>query len=457
MKRLLPQSLFGRLFLVLTVGLILAQTISAAINLRERTRIEERGFALRVAQRAADNIQILEILRPGKRQQAAEILSTKHWHIHLGPAAPTKPGNARRDSDNPWFRTLTTTVNLLLGDRHNVIVTALAPRRQTGLMLLSGIHGGHLAPPPPARIEASLADGTWVTIEWGTPFRVHAWPVQLILKLLILLAGILFLAFLAVTWLTRPLATLANAALGLGHDIHRPPLPEKGPTEVRKAARAFNTMQAQLVQYIDSRLQLFTAISHDLKTPITRLRLRAELLEDEDLREKVAQDVAELEGMVLATLDFLRGADSHEGRHPVDVNALLQALQQDAEDVGRAVTVSGSAKAHFTGQPQALRRCLSNLIENAIRYGGRASITVADDARELTIRIHDAGPGIPENQLERVFEPFYRLERSRARSTGGSGLGLAIARNIARAHGGDVTLRNDPEGGLEATLRLPRR
>jgi signal transduction histidine kinase len=225
---------------------------------------------------------------------------------------------------------------------------------------------------------------------------------------------------------------------------------------VAQAARAFNTMQSRLAAYLRERTQVLAAMSHDLKTPITRLRLRAELLEDAQLREKFGNDLQEMEAMVSSALDFLRGMDNGEAVQPVDVNALLESLQADLRETGGAVTVEGRAAAPYPGRSQALKRCLANLLENAIKYGQSARVIVEDGAAALQIRILDEGPGLPPEQIGKVFEPFYRVEASRNRDTGGTGLGLAIAKNVAELHGGSITLRNRPEGGLAAVLTLPR-
>jgi signal transduction histidine kinase len=280
--------------------------------------------------------------------------------------------------------------------------------------------------------------------------------VRLGLTLLVLLGTVIVLSLVAVRWVTRPLSALAAAAEKLGEDINSPPLPETGPSEARQAARAFNTMQQRLSRFIADRTRIFTAMSHDLKTPITRLRLRTELLDDEALRAKYAKDLFDMEAMVTQTLDFMRDAGTQEVRHPVDMMALLESLQTDYRDTGSKVEIEGNVAQPYRGRPLALQRCLTNLLDNAIRYGGRATVKLEDSAEWLTIRICDDGPGISEQQLEQAFEPFFRAEASRNRETGGTGLGLGIARNIARAHGGDLVLRNRAEGGLEAILSLPR-
>jgi signal transduction histidine kinase len=231
---------------------------------------------------------------------------------------------------------------------------------------------------------------------------------------------------------------------------------ETGPVEVVRAARAFNTMQSRLAAHMRERTQVLAAMSHDLKTPITRLRLRAEMLDDELLRAKFTSDLQEMEAMVTAALDFLRGMENSEPVQPVDIMSLLESLQADRQETGGSVQIEGGTAQPYRGRAQALKRCIGNLVENAIKYGRHARIVVEDSHGQLVLRIQDDGPGIPADQLGKVFEPFYRLESSRNRDTGGSGLGLAIARGVAELHGGSVTLANRPQGGLEATLTLPR-
>jgi signal transduction histidine kinase len=306
-------------------------------------------------------------------------------------------------------------------------------------------------------VQARLNDGALITFNSRQPQESVAWPYQLLLSLGVLLAVVIAVTLLAVRWVTKPLDTLAAAAQSLGEDINRPPLDERGPLEVGRAARAFNAMQQKLSKFISDRTRIFAAMSHDLKTPITRLRLRAELLDDAELRAKFVKDLEEMEAMVSAALDFMRGVDQQAPAQPVDVMALLESLQADAREIGSDVAIEGAVEAPYRGHAQTLKRCIGNLIDNAVKYGKRATLVVANTPAGLTITVRDEGPGIPEAELERVFEPFYRLDASRNRATGGNGLGLTIARNIARAHGGEVVLRNRPGGGLEAVLTLPRR
>jgi len=462
--RWLPSTLFGRLVLVLLGGLLLAQLLGAAILLRDRATVLYEASGLSAAQRIAGIVRVFDTLTPEQRRLMVSAVSTADLRVALGetPAANGISG------DGMYTAHLRAILHRALGDDRALRVALLEPGAgpvapgpmgapDGGPMM--GMHMGFMGGMPlrgtSFLVQARLQDGQWVTITQRLPEEPFAWPYKLLLTLAVLLVSVVALSLLAVRWLTRPLGVLAVAADELGRDIRRAPLAEKGPAEVRRAAAAFNTMQARLQTYLREREQMLAAVSHDLRTPITRLRLRAELIEDEALREKFTRDLAEMEAMTSDALDFLRGARVNEPVQPVDVLALLESLQADMEEAGQAVQVHGQA-APYPARPLAFKRCLANLLENAVKYGTRAEARIEDDGRELRITITDDGPGIPEAELERVFEPFYRVESSRSRETGGVGLGLSVARDIVRAHGGELTLRNRPEGGLEAVLTLRR-
>jgi signal transduction histidine kinase len=260
--------------------------------------------------------------------------------------------------------------------------------------------------------------------------------------------------------LTKPVSTLAAAAEALGRDVNAPPLPEDGPSEIATAAAAFNTMAARIRRFVQDRTELLTAIGHDLRTPITRLKLRAEFVEDDEQRNKMLADLEELEAMVSATLAFGRDAQTTEPVSSIDLAELLRTVLDEAGDTRPDLSgkLAYEGISHFTlrARPLALKRALANLVNNASTYGGSARIRlVPPNHGMLVIEVEDDGPGIPPAELERVFEPFHRGEPSRNRETGGVGLGLPIARNIFRAHGGDVTLANRPMGGVKATVTLP--
>ena len=461
MTRWLPQSLFGRLVLILIGGLIVAQLLSAAINFAERDRLMFRASGMQSAQRIADIVKLLDSLNPVERQRIVGILSVPPLLVRLAPA----PDAGIASEPGPHLSMFSAVLRIALGDERPMRIAQSAtppesaqvqPMTMMGMrMSASGMHrfqpGGMFF-----RTQVSLLDGSWVLFDTQLPQGAASLPWRLLLTLTVLLAAILLLSPVAVRWVTRPLHVLAVAADELGRDINRPPLPEQGPLEVRRAAQAFNTMQTRLVRYIEDRTRILAAMSHDLKTPITRLRLRAELLEDEELRQRFEKDLLEMEAMVGETLDFMRGLDSREAMQLIDIMALLESLQADYEEMGRSVSIAGRASQPINGAPLLLKRCIANLLDNAIVYGKCAHIRVEDGTADLLIRIRDEGPGLAAAELEKVFEPFYRLESSRNRETGGTGLGLSIARNIALAHGGELRLKNSPQGGLEALLRLPR-
>ncbi|HVC28224.1 MAG TPA: ATP-binding protein [Gammaproteobacteria bacterium] len=451
--RLIPQSLFGRLVLVLLGGLIVAQLLSTAISLSERDQTLFSYSDEQWAQRDAAAVALMDSLSRAEQQRIASILTTPRLFVSVS-AQPPVSGEA--DEQAADFQAM---LQKLLGPERQVrvVIVKLTPAQVAAAQSVTPGSGPVDVPRQHSVTEVQLEDGQWMSFDHPRPWHVSDRPWRLLLSLAILLISVILLSLIAVRWITRPLTTLATAADELGRDIRRAPLPETGPTEVRRAARAFNDMQIRLVRYVEDRTRLLTAISHDLKTPITRMRLRAELLEDETLKSKLVRDLQDMENMTNATLDFLRGLEISEVLQPIDLMALLESVQSDAVETGQDVSLQGRVANSFTGRPQALRRCLENLIGNAVRYGKRAMINVEDDGTNITIRVRDAGKGIPEAQLEKVFEPYYRLEEARSQAGGGTGLGLGIARNIATLHGGMLTLRNHPEGGLEALLILPRK
>ena len=470
--RLAPRSLFGRLVLILLGGLIFAQIATTYINLSERDQLLYRAGGMRLAQQIADIVKLLDTLPAAERRRVVAVFNAPPLAVSLErPRIATPKDSAESDFKHSMF---TTVLRYALGDDTEVNVVRLesapeslrsvprgGPPVEMPMMQGRGGGWGHMGPGFSSgstffTVQIALRDGTWVTFDSHLSPQATDMPLRLALTLLVLLGTVVIVSLVAVRWVTGPLAALATAAEKLGEDINRPPLPEAGPSEAQRAARAFNTMQQRLSRFIADRTRVFTAMSHDLKTPITRLRLRTEMLEDEELRTKFTKDLGEMEAMVTQTLDFMRDASSSEAVQRIDAMALLESLQTDYQDTGNTVEIEGSTGRAYTGRPLALRRCLSNLVDNAIRYGRRATIKVEDTADRLTLRILDYGPGIPESELEQAFEPFFRGEASRSRETGGSGLGLGIARNIARAHGGDLVLRNRAAGGLEATLTLPR-
>lgn len=464
--RLAPRTLFGRLVLVLLSGLILAQFASFAVHMHERGELLSQASGMQAAQRIADIVKLLDTLAPAERRRIVKTFSAPQLAISLDepPLAATEQ-EAEAAARTALFGAM---LRRHLGGERQMAVRLAAPARARhgpmagfkgremggGRGPWSGMHPGtgtDLA----FIAQVRLADGALVTFNAEQAARTGSWPYRVLASVAVLLVAVIALSWLAVRWTTRPLAALAEAADELGRNLGRPPMAEEGPLEVVRAARAFNTMQSRLAGYVNDRTRILAAMSHDLKTPITRLRLRAELLEDGEARARFGKDLDDMEAMVRDTLEFLKGLESGEPVELVDVAALLESIKEDREELGGRVEIEGRAASHFPGRPRVLKRCIANLVDNAVKYGKSAVIAVSDgDALEL--RIRDEGPGLPEAELEKVFDPFYRVEVSRSRETGGTGLGLTIARSIAEAHGGSLVLRNRSEGGLEAVLTLPR-
>ncbi|MBP0635897.1 HAMP domain-containing protein [Cupriavidus sp. AcVe19-6a] len=335
------------------------------------------------------------------------------------------------------------------------VIEGLFPRPGMERALRDGPGG----PPPPEdwRRGPPPEDAPGRPAEPGAPPPPPRWPWPPHLGMVIQVAAMVVAAWVGARLLARPVQQLASGAGRLAQDVHAPPLDDTGgPTEARAAAQALNLMQQRIRTQLAQQSRFLAAVSHDLRTPLTRMSLRIERIDAGEVRYRLRQDLAEMNGLIDATLYYLRDRDEASGpRQRVDVLALLQAVVDDAADTGHEVALSGQAQP-LLAWPSELRRAVVNLVENARRYGGAASIVLADSPARVLIDICDDGPGIPEDQLARVMEPFYRLESSRSRATGGVGMGLSIAADIAARHGGELVLSNRPEGGLRARLSLPR-
>ncbi len=415
--RWLPRSLFGRLMLVLAAGLALAQGISAVINVAEREQLVSLSFGMQPAQRITDVVMLLDSLPASERQRVVAVFNLPPLvlSLHSSPVIAEGASGSRRSG------MFAARLRALLGDDRAVRVQprsgfAIGPdamgegrggRGHAGPWAGSEMHrmgpgsgagagagadragsssgrgglGMGMGNPTGMsqavlRTEVQLRDGAWARFDTELPTAADTLPWRLVLSLAVLLLATLGLSWLAVHWVVQPLRVLAQAAQGLGEDLSRPPLPEDGPTEVRQATRAFNTMQRRLASFIDERTRMLTALSHDLKTPLTRMRLRTELLDDDQARPRFEADLQEMETMVAQTLDFMRGLGGHEAPTAVDVNTLLLNLQADQRAMGRNVVIEGQALLPFTAVPSLLRRALGNLVDNAVLYGGGATIRV---------------------------------------------------------------------------------
>ena len=451
--RTFASSLFARMALILFAGLLAAQLTSIWLQWGERATVVSQARGLNFSDRLAEAVRLLEAETPARRAATAAALQSSDLRVTLINDDQVSPHSPRGQ--------IQATLAARLGSEREI--------RSVGGGLGGGMgmggggmqRGGGMQQGGQQQglrsFEVRLNDGQWVRIaavrENDAP---PALPTDLITQLLITLLIVSAVAMIAVRQATRPLQQLAQAADTLGRDLDAPPLAEAGPAETRRAAQAFNRMQARIKRLVDERARALAAVSHDLRTPLTRLRLRTELVIDDQLRDQMAADLDSMAAMIDATLDYLRGLQDSEAVRKIDMNALLQSLSADAAVLGKAISVDGAAQAPYSGRLSALRRALQNLIDNAIKYGHSATIRIEDDDATLRLIVEDEGPGIPPAELARVTEPYYRPDTSRSRETGGVGLGLSIVSDIALLHGGELLLANRASGGLRATLVLPR-
>jgi signal transduction histidine kinase len=455
-----PSSLFGQLFFAVFTGVLAATLISLLLVSRERDRTLVQASVREWSRRVVDMTAAMQLLQPGERIEASALL--QNWPRSQFRRPPPKPAleplfePPGTPAPIPDFRqSLEQRLRMVFGPSYQVSVAPTTDPGRPALTLSrlgaeSFERGGQLYD-----VRVGIPGGDTLLFRVAQGQRGAPLPRSLLFNL-ILLAALIAIALYAVTLgITRPLSKLARAAEAVGRDIRQPPLLESGSRELRDAARAFNTMQERMQRYVDSRTRVLAAMSHDLKTPLTRLRLRMATLNDPDLQTRVDQDLGEMESMVHGALTLLRGLNDDEPAEALDINELLARLQVEFAEMGTPFEVLGRTRSLYAAKPMALKRCLTNLISNATKFGGGVSVTV-EDGPAVVIRVRDQGPGIPEEHLAKVFEPFYRVESSRNRDTGGTGLGLCIARDIAQAHGGSLKLSNLPRRGLLATLTLPR-
>ncbi|MDB5774420.1 MAG: histidine kinase [Herbaspirillum sp.] len=453
-------SIANRVFLILLAGILAATAATIWLSAEERQNAVRELRNQHTADRVEQIVDVLDDATPGARRVILDAAP------NFGFEARLAAGRAPADDDNPE---LLAALKAQLGNNRHIVISRasdcdISPseRAAPGAPASSDSSANPAVPPETCRlIYVRLHDGALLTLKLDPPrsrLQLPSARSRSIVSgpyLLLFLALIALLAYAVARMTARPIKQLAVAAGELGRDIDQPPLPERGPVEIRTAATAFNLMQARIRRQIQHRTHMLAAITHDLQTPLTRLRLRLEKVGDAELRDKLVGDLSHMQQMVREGLDLARSMDSSEAMQRLDIDSLLDSVCADATDAGMEVTQSGRSHASILAQPNGLRRCLTNLVDNAIKYGQSAAVSIAIENGKVAIRIRDHGNGIPADQLDAVFEPFFRLETSRSRDTGGTGLGLTIARNIAENHGGTLTLSNCTDGGLQACLSLP--
>ena len=441
--RLWPTSLATRTLLTLLLGLALVQAAGLTIHALDRIELQHQAELRNIGFRAQSIYRSIVATSIAERPAALrEVEREQGVHGWLSDGPPLDPPDL-------------TSQGLVRVIRANMGLVPVRPVNRPQDVILRGMPwDGQVT------VGYRFPDTGWLVVEIPVPPPRPWHSPTFLLAFLLMTAAAAVLSFWAVRRLTGPVGTLAAAAERLGRDVNAPPLPENGPDEVARAAVAFNTMARRISRFVSDRTFLLTAIGHDLRTPITRLRLRSEFIEDDELRTKFLADLAELDGMVSATLAFGRDTADQEPAVPLDLAALLRTVLDDAADAwpdqAEAFRYSGLEHLTVHGRLLMLKRAFSNLVGNAMKYGNAARVELtAPSNGHVTITVEDDGPGVPPDQLERVFDPFYRVEGSRNRETGGTGLGLPIARNIFRAHGGDVVLVNRAGGGAKAVITLP--
>ncbi|CAN7677378.1 ATP-binding protein [Pseudoduganella sp. LjRoot289] len=439
-------SMTGRVFLMLLLGIVASATLTQYLAVTERQRTLERYRDSYALERADELLSTVNVVKPEARADYLKI--TAKGSLRLEPT-----GDAINTAQPPteFSRQLAARLGAgyLLSPLPERPAACDTPREINSVFGPAHWHGTCEA------INVAMQDGQVLRLTVLPPRSPPPTGQNEIVSILPFLFSITGLAYLVTRMAVRPLKQLAQAAKDLGDDINHPPLELRGASEIRQASAAFNAMQARIRQHIFQRTQMLAAITHDLQTPLTRMRLRLEKVADADLQQKLLGDLSATQQMVKEGLDLARSMDSTENMQALDLDSLLDSVCADAADAGQDVALKGRAAMALMGRPLAIRRCLVNLLDNAVKYGQSASVTVERLVGAARIRIRDSGPGIAADQLAQVFEPFYRIETSRSRESGGTGLGLTIARNIAEQHGASIALANHPDGGLEVTLVVP--
>jgi signal transduction histidine kinase len=467
--RIWDRSIATQFIGLMLLALLLSQAISFLISMDERGNAVREAYKGEFLSRAEAVARLLETTPPSIESdimRANDTLNTRYWVTAEGPAADPAVWRAAA------WQHLTQPLSTSTSDSALFIARALKndfEHNNTGAKGTTSpwteLSAEEWHYPRPAKfirldnyygvgLAVPLNRGAWLNTAFAKPAMGGFWTSQSVLTLIVTALTLSAIMIFAARGITRPMRRMAVAAEALGRGEATAPLPESGPEDIRNTAQAFNRMQERLQRFVADRTRMLAAIGHDLRTPITSLRLRAEFVTDPEIREKMLATIDEMQKMTEATLTFAREESAAEETRSIDLSALVQALSDDLADIGHDVTFTNGVKIPYRCRVESLKRAIRNIIENAVRYGGRARVALSHDADSIEIIIEDDGPGIPPGLVEQVFVPFFRLEDSRNRETGGVGLGLSIARSIVRNHGGDIRLVNSAPG-LRAIITLP--
>ena len=472
MTQLWNRSLTVRFVAIMLLALALSQGISFFLFMDERGQALYRAAKNEFLSRSASVAQVLESTPPALQNNILRASGTSYSRFWVSDGFPSDAPRWREEAklrlaeplpsvaslanpateDRSAASVVVTTAGITSGETTNLRPWTDLPAhawplsRPAKFLYLDDTNGMGLV--------VQLKDGSWLNTAFAKKTVNGLLTSQSIMSLAVTAVILSICAAFIARGMTHPMRRLAVAAEALGRGETLAPLPESGPTEIRQTAEAFNLMQARLQRFVEDRTRMLAAIGHDLRTPITSLRLRAEFVSDDDTREKMLSTLDELKSMTEATLAFSREQAVAEDTRNVNLSALVESLCDDLVELGYDISFLDSPKIDYRCRADALKRAVRNLVENAVRYGERARVSVASRPTAIEIIVEDDGPGIPADAMDSVFAPFYRVENSRNRETGGVGLGLSIARNVVRHHGGDVTLSNTGSG-LCAVIRLP--
>ena len=456
-----PHSLCGQMIALVLIGLGIAQGLSFVMSRLQHQHAMEAIHYENTLLRIASVVHLLAETPATLSERMSHALSSRVLQLSIAPEPVLHTSTVTHHS----LRLRQRLATLLGTDSTDMRIGFGSVKRpdehgHTGRHGLRDAHAqGRQGPTPRGAtdliVAVRLGDGRWLNTVSSAPPPDSFWRWSMLLSLglaAVILSGLMVFMVRRITW---PLARLALAADRFGRGETVPPLAEHGPLDVQETIRAFNHMRARLERFVQDRTRMLAAISHDLRTPITALRVRAELIDELDTRGKILTALDEMQCITEATLTFVREDVAQEDTRLLDLDALLQSVCDDLSDIGKDVTFTGPGKTLYRCRSVSLRRALSNLVENAVTYGQRAWVTLTEERDVLCITIDDDGPGIATPDMERVFEPFVRLETARSLEKGGVGLGMTIARSIVRGHGGDITLTKRPEGGLRVAVRVP--
>ena len=470
MKHLRLKSVTIELIILFVAALTLLEIINLGYRYLDRAEALTSLEAIRIADDVAVITSLVEKTPPEERPTGVGHFRGSDLYVSWG-AEPWLGSESAQNRETSLLRNLLTrvmpqvaTTDILVGYNSSSSGTAVQEESERAMRWKRagpfpapiGDIIDKIAAEPKVWLSVRLNDGTWLNFRAAYLDTIDFWPLRSIAILSLSVVGIVALSIWAIRRLTAPLRVFAAAATRLGTDVNATPIEEHGPLDVRGAIRAFNDMQSRLQRFVEDRTQMLAAVSHDLRTPITRMRLRAECVKDRMQSAKFLADLKEMEDMIASVLTFAKEDALSEPTVTVDLVAMLQSVCDEFTDREFDVSFAGGGRLPYPCRRVSIRRCFANLIENAVKYGQRAEVSLDVSETEIMIHVDDCGPGIPDELREQVFRPFYRLEGSRSRDSGGCGLGLTVARTVALAHGGDVLLSARHGGGLSATIVLPQ-